>query len=148
MLIPRKSHSRVESHNSRVSIQTLDFTRVHTFYRHDRSWIAGRDAKGGGGRSPAGPQRCYQMMLGPHRSIDIAGGDAPKTSQNGRGGLQGSTTGEAQWMIGPRTTDRGIAVPHLPPPVRRRWTIGRRRGRIEKKDWDWRLSSLVNIPND
>jgi len=51
MLIPGKSHSRVESRNSRVSIETLNFTRVRrpTFYWCDRSWIAGRDAKAGGG---------------------------------------------------------------------------------------------------
>jgi len=31
MLIPGKSHSRIESRNSRVSIDTLDFDRVPTF---------------------------------------------------------------------------------------------------------------------
>jgi len=42
MLIPGKSHSRVESRNSQVSIETLDFTQVQrTFYGRDRSWIAG-----------------------------------------------------------------------------------------------------------
>ena len=40
MLIPGKSHSRVESRNSRVSIQTFDFARVRTFYWRDQSWIA------------------------------------------------------------------------------------------------------------
>jgi len=35
MLFPVKSHSR-------VSIETLYFTRVRTFHRRDRSWIAGR----------------------------------------------------------------------------------------------------------
>ena len=34
MSIPGKSHSR-------VSIESLDFARVRTFYRRDRSWIAG-----------------------------------------------------------------------------------------------------------
>jgi len=37
------------SRNSRVSIETLDFARVCTFYRRDQSWIADRGAKGGGG---------------------------------------------------------------------------------------------------
>ena len=31
MLIPGKLHSRVESRNSQVLIETLDFARVHTF---------------------------------------------------------------------------------------------------------------------
>jgi len=48
MLNPRKSHSRAESRNSWVSIETLDFARVRTFYRHDGSWIAGGVQKGGG----------------------------------------------------------------------------------------------------
>jgi len=47
MLIPRKSHSRAESRNSWVSIDTLDFAQVRTFYRHDGSWIAGGVQKGG-----------------------------------------------------------------------------------------------------
>ena len=38
-------------------------------------------------------------------------GGTPETLQNGRGtGLQGSTTGEVQWPIGPRTAGRGIAA--------------------------------------
>jgi len=41
LLIPQKSHSRVESCNSPVSIETLDFVRIRTFYRRDRSWIVG-----------------------------------------------------------------------------------------------------------
>ena len=53
MLISGKSHSRVESHRSRVSTETLDFVREHTFYGYDRSWVAGEGTKrrgGGGGR--------------------------------------------------------------------------------------------------
>ena len=64
MLIPGKSHSRVESRNSRVSIQTLDFT-----------WVpftgvigAGSPAEVWRGRSPTGPRRCSQPMRGPNRS--------------------------------------------------------------------------------
>jgi len=37
----------------------------------------------GGGRSPASPQHCSRPTPGPHRSINIASGGAPKTSQNG-----------------------------------------------------------------
>jgi len=82
--------------------------------------------------SPVGARRGRGAIAGrpptpgPHRSIDIAGGGMPETSQNGRGGLQTSATGEAQWLIGPRTMDRGITVP----PVGRHWTIGRCRGRM------------------
>jgi len=49
MLIPGKSHSWVDSRNSRVSIETLDFARVHTFP------TAGGGTKGvrGGDRRPA-----------------------------------------------------------------------------------------------
>ena len=72
MLIPGKSYSRVERHNSRVSIKTLDFVQVRAFYRCDRSWIAGRDAKGV--RSPAGLRCCSWLMWGPDRLIDIACG--------------------------------------------------------------------------
>jgi len=48
MLIPGKSHSRVERRNSRISIETLDFARVCTFCRRDQSWIAGGHVKGEG----------------------------------------------------------------------------------------------------
>ena len=46
VLIAGKMYSRVESRNSRVSIKTLNLARVRTFYQHDRSWIAGKGAKG------------------------------------------------------------------------------------------------------
>jgi len=48
MLIPGKSHSRVERRNSRISNETLDFARVCTFCRRDLSWIAGGHVKGEG----------------------------------------------------------------------------------------------------
>ena len=48
IFIPEKSHSRVERLNFGVSIETLDFARVHTFYQRDRSRIAGRGCEGGG----------------------------------------------------------------------------------------------------
>jgi len=62
-------------------------------------------------------------------SIDIVGGGTPETLQNGHGGgYRGSATDEAQWPIGPQTTGWGIAAPS--PPIGRRWTIGRRCGRM------------------
>jgi len=80
MLTAGKSQTRVESRNSRVSIETLDFARVRTFHWHDWSWIAGSGAKGGGNRQP---------VPGAHRSIDIAGSGVPEMLQKGRGrGLQ------------------------------------------------------------
>jgi len=94
MLIPRKSHSQ-------VSIQTLDFARIRTFYWRDLSWIAGVGVRGG--RLPAGPRRHSWPMWGPHRSIDIAGSGAPETSQNGRGrGLQGARPGKCNGRSAPR----------------------------------------------
>ena len=42
----RVLHSRVERCNSQVSVETLDFTQVCTFYRHDWTWIAGRGVTG------------------------------------------------------------------------------------------------------
>jgi len=99
MLISGKSHSQVESCNYWVSLETLDFARVCTFYRRNQSWIAGE-----GGR----PRCCPWPMPGCHRLIDIAGSGAPKTSQNGRGrGLQGERDGGMQWSIGPQTTGWG-----------------------------------------
>jgi len=89
MLIAGKWHSRVKSHNSRVSIETLDFARVHTFYQRDRSRITGGGAKGG---SP---------MPGPHRrlrTIDIAGGGVPRR-KTARESVTGSVT-----VIGAQTT--------------------------------------------
>ena len=47
MLILGKSHYRVERCNCPVSIKTLDFAQVRTFYQRDRSWIAGGGVKGG-----------------------------------------------------------------------------------------------------
>jgi len=49
MLIPGKSHSRDESRNSQVSIETLDFARVRSF-----TCVIGVGSPAGGG-SPTGP---------------------------------------------------------------------------------------------
>jgi len=67
MLIPGKSHSRVERCNCRVSIETLVFTRVR-----DRSRIAGRGMTAGRPRRHPRPMPCPIATCG--RPIDIAGG--------------------------------------------------------------------------
>jgi len=122
MLIPGKSHSRVVSRNSRVSIETLNSAQVHTFYQRDRSWITGVGARGGG-RSPAGPRHRSRPMWGPHRSIDISGGGVPETSQNGRGrGRPGKRNG--------RSAPGRRAGESPPASVGCRWTTGRRRRRM------------------
>ena len=110
MLIPGKSHSWVERRNSRVSIETPDFAQVCTFYRRDRSQIASGGAKG------------Y-----PIAAYDIAGGSAPERRKKAGGGYGGSMTGEVQWP-----SAHGQRTGELPPPpiVGRRWTIGRRHGRM------------------
>ena len=101
MLIPGKSHSQFERCNSWVSIETLYFTRVRTFYRRDWSRPGHEE---GGDRRPAPdivPCRCRAPIAACERSIDIAGSGAPKASQNGPGGYRGSTAREAQLPIGP-----------------------------------------------
>jgi len=118
-----KSHFQVESSNSRVSIKTLNFTRVLTFYQRDWSWITGD----GAGGSPTGPRRCSWPMRRPHRSIDIASSGAPKTSQNGRGKwLQGERDQGSAMADRPRMAGWGMQ----PAPVGRRWTVSRHRGRM------------------
>ena len=103
MLIPGKSHSRDESRNSRVSIETLDFARVRTFTCVIRVgspvWVqrgrgdhrldpASFPADDGTPSPPAGDQHSRQWR-----------------TQNGRGG-----TGKCNGL---RTTGRGITPsPH------------------------------------
>jgi len=66
----------------------------------------------GEGRWPAGPRYCSQPMPGPHRSIDIAGDGAPKTSQNGRGRrLQGERNRESIMADQPPDGGRGNRRP-------------------------------------
>jgi len=91
MLIPGKSHFRVNSRNSWVSIETLDF-----------AWVScvigvGSPRCKGGGAIASQTRRGSWPMMGPHCRlwmIDIAGGVAPKTAG---GGYAGSATREAQW---------------------------------------------------
>jgi len=108
MLIPGKSHSRDESRNSRVSIETLDFARVRTFTCVIRVG------------SPVGVQR----GRGDHR-LDPAsfptddGTPSPPAgdqhsrqwrAQNGRGGYGGVRPGKCNGL---QTTGWGItASPH------------------------------------
>ena len=71
MLSPGKSHSWVESGNSRVLIETLDCARVRIFYWRDRSWIAGKGANGGDDRRPAPdtvPGWCWDPITACRRS--------------------------------------------------------------------------------
>ena len=102
MSVPGKMHSRVESHKFRVSIKTLDVARVHTFYRHDRSWITGRGARGGDRRPVpnAVPSQCRDPI---DRSTHRAVARLKRRKTAGGSGYRGSATGEAQWPIGPRT---------------------------------------------
>ena len=87
MLIPGKSHSRDDSHNSRVSIETLDFARVRTF-----TCVIGvgspAGARMGGGVITGRIRRRSQSITGPHcrlRMINIAGSGAPKRPGEGTG---------------------------------------------------------------
>ena len=96
MLIPGKSHSRDKSRNSRVSIETLDFARVHILLP---AWseLDHRRGREGGGAITDRTRRCSWSMTGPHcrlRMIDIAGGGTPKTAGGGyRGVRPGSFAG-------------------------------------------------------
>ena len=111
MIIPGKSHSRVESCNSWVLIETLNFPRVCTFYWCDRSWIATGAWRRG--RSPAVPNAVPGRCQDP---IDIVGGGTPKTAGEGAkvGALPGKRNGRSApgWWI-------------MPGPVRCSWTTGR-----------------------
>ena len=118
MSVPGKMHSWVESHKSRVSIETLDVARVRNFYRRDLSWITGRGTRGGGDRRPvldAVPSQCRDPI---DRSTHRAVARLKRRKTAGGGGYRGSATGEAQWPIGPWT---------MGPHVGRPWTIGQRR---------------------
>jgi len=106
MLIPGRSHSRVDSRNSRVSIKTLDFARVRTF----TSVI--------GVGSPAGARRGrgdHQLDPAPF-PVDAGTPLAPAEdqhsrqwrAQNGRGGYGGERNLGSAMAIGPRTTGQGI----------------------------------------
>ena len=98
MLIPGKSHSRIKSCNSRVSVETLDFARERTFC----SMIGVGSLVGAQGGAIAGRSLTVFLAHAGTPSIDRhIGGGTPKTSQNGQGRVWGSTTGEAQWPLAP-----------------------------------------------
>jgi len=121
MLIPGKSHSRDKSRNSGVSIETLDFARVHTF-----TCVIGvgspAGARRGEGRSLAGPGAVPGWWRDRRlRAINIARRCAPKTA----GGVRGECDRGRATAIGPRRW----AGESPPPPVGRRKTVGQRCGR-------------------
>jgi len=126
MLIPRKSHFRIESRNSWVLIETLDFARVRTCYRHDHRW--GRE--GGEGAIAGWTPMLFLADTGTP-SIDQHNGRWRARNGWGRE-LQGSATGVAQWLIGPRTTGRGIAPPPHRMPLDNRST-SRADGRAKRR---------------
>jgi len=115
MLIPGKSHSRIKSCNSRVSVETLDFARERTFC----SMIGVGSLVGAQGGAIAGRSLTVFLAHAGTPSIDRhSGGGTPKTARGGYGGARpGKRNGH--W---PRMTSRGIAGCC--------WTVGRRRGRM------------------
>ena len=79
MLIPGKSHSRVNSRNSQVSIETFDFTRVGTFT--GMIWAGSPAGAKGGGQAIAGRSPTLFPANVATPSIDTAGSGASETSQ-------------------------------------------------------------------
>ena len=88
MLIPGKSYSRVQRRNSRVSMETLNFARVRTFYQRDRSWIAECRRIGGAKGRGCDRQPAPEPMPGPYR---VTSSLAPE--------LQTCVTFMLQWNI-------------------------------------------------
>jgi len=118
MLIPGKSHSRDESRNSQVSIETLDFARVCSF-----TCVIGVGSPAGGGHRP--DPEPFPVNDG----TPLPPADDQHSRQwrahNGRGGTGGSRPGKRNGHRPPE--QRAGESP--PPPFGRRWTIGRRRRR-------------------
>jgi len=113
MPFPGKSHSGVESRNSRS--RDSRFRPSTYFYLRDRSWIAGGGAKGG--TITGWTRRHSRSMTGPHRhlwTINIAGSGAPETA--GARVRAERDRGNAM-AIGPRGPDDGPE--NHPPPC---WT--------------------------
>jgi len=108
---------------TRVAIPGSRFHPSTYFYLRDRSWIAGRGAKGVEAITVR-TRRRSRPMVGPHRRlqmINIAGSGAPKMA---RGRVRGPRPGKHN---GHRPQDDGPGN-HCLHPVGHRWTIGRRRG--------------------
>jgi len=122
MLIPGKPHSRDKSRNSGVSIETLDFARVHTF-----TCVIGvgspAGARRGGGAITGWTRRRSRLMTGSPPAGDQ---HSPQMrTQNGRGRVRGECDRGRATAIGPRRW----AGESPPPPVGRRKTVGQRCGR-------------------
>ena len=123
MLIPGKSHSRVESRNFRVSIETLDFARVRTFYQRDRCGMASGGARGGNYRlvPDSVPGRCGDPIdwSDRHSKRWCTRNVAKRPAGGVWLGKCSGRSASGQW-----------AGESPPAPVGCRWTVGRRRGQI------------------
>ena len=95
------------------------------FYLRDRSWIAGGGAKGGRGdhRPEQAPFPADDGTPSPLWTINIAGSGATKTAGEGSG--ERDLEAHRPSAPGRRPGNHRLALP----PVGRRLTIGRRRGR-------------------
>ena len=112
-----------------LQFETLDFARVRTFYRRNRSWIAGVGVNGGG-RSPDSPRCCFPVDAGTP-SIDRHSGrwhgrNIAKWPGKAAGGVR---LGKCNALSAP---GRRAGESPCPPSshIGRHWTIGRRRGRM------------------
>jgi len=118
--------------NPMLCIQAWATFTFFTFLRSELDRQRGRE--GGRGAFTGWTRRCSRPMTGPHRrlrTIDIAGGVAPKMAGGGHGEQhQGSTTAIRPPEDGPGN-HQGIAAS----PVGRHWTIGQRRGRDGHVKW-------------
>jgi len=91
--------------------------------------------EGGIGGGPLGtiPGRLCSPIAASGRPVDIAVSGAPETSGGGAGDGYGR---RYRRPVSPRTPGRRIASPS-PPPIGRRWMIGRRRGCMGTKRPRW-----------
>ena len=137
MLIPRKSHSRVKSRNSQVSIETFDFTRVGTFT--GMIWAGSPAGAKGGGQAIAGRSPTLFPANVATPSIDRHSGqwcvwNVAKTA--GGGGYRG---------VRPEKRNGGSASVRwdresTPAPIGRRWSTSRVDGRAK---WQAAAGSLA-----
>jgi len=109
ILIPGRSHSRDESQFPGLDrFQTLDFARVRIFTCMIGVGSSAGARRGGDDHRPdPAPFPADDGTPSPLRTINIAGGGAPKTAGERYGGARpGSAT-----AIGPRTMGQGITTP-------------------------------------